>query len=122
MPSPARKVPEIDLGGEPFMNQMTGIVNYPQKIGIQADVLSKSKLLFQLSAGPHVHALFYVEFRMGRQNDILNQSGELDAGNWISGIPLSITRVLATSRCCRTIWVRTILATTVISCFRCFSA
>lgn len=115
------KVPEIDLGGEPFMNQMTGIVNYPQKIGYKPTFSQNLSYFFNYQL-VHMYMRYFMWNFAGRQNDILNQSGELDAGNWISGIPLSITRVLATSRCCRTIWVRTILATTVISCFRCFSA
>ena len=35
----------------------------------------------------HMYMRYFLWNFVGRQNDILNQRGELDAGNWISGIP-----------------------------------
>ena len=35
----------------------------------------------------HMYMRYFLWNFVGRQNDILNQQGELDAGNWISGIP-----------------------------------
>ncbi len=80
------KVPEIDLGGEPFMNQMTGIVNYPQKIGYKPTFSQNLSYFFNYQL-VHMYMRYFMWNFAGRQNDILNQSGELDAGNWISGIP-----------------------------------
>ena len=36
----------------------------------------------------HMYMRYFLWNFVGRQNDVLNQRGELDAGNWISGIPL----------------------------------
>ena len=35
----------------------------------------------------HMYMRYFLWNFVGRQNDVLNQRGELDAGNWISGIP-----------------------------------
>ncbi|MDE5774300.1 MAG: hypothetical protein K2H86_07570, partial [Muribaculaceae bacterium] len=35
----------------------------------------------------HMYMRYFMWNFAGRQNDVLNQHGELDAGNWISGIP-----------------------------------
>ena len=35
----------------------------------------------------HMYLRYFLWNFVGRQNDILNQNGELDLGNWISGIP-----------------------------------
>ena len=35
----------------------------------------------------HMYMRYFLWNFVGRQNDMLNQRGELDAGNWISGIP-----------------------------------
>lgn len=35
----------------------------------------------------HMYLRYFLWNFVGRQNDVLNQRGELDAGNWISGIP-----------------------------------
>ena len=35
----------------------------------------------------HMYLRYFLWNFVGRQNDVMNQRGELDAGNWISGIP-----------------------------------
>lgn len=80
------KVPESDLQAEPFVNQMTGTINYPQKYGYRPDYSQNFSFLlnYQIS---HMYMRYFMWNFAGRQNDINNQRGELDAGNWISGIP-----------------------------------
>lgn len=80
------KVPETDLQGEPFMNQMTGQVTYPQKIGYRPTYAQNLEYFFNYQL-IHMYMRYFMWNFAGRQNDVLNQSGELDAGNWISGIP-----------------------------------
>lgn len=80
------KVPELDLSGEPYFNQATGIVNYPQKIGYRPTFSQNLAYFFNYQL-IHMYMRYFMWNFAGRQNDVLNQQGELDAGNWISGIP-----------------------------------
>ncbi len=80
------KVPELDLQGEPFVNQTTGVVNYPQKIGYRPTYAQNLAYFFNYQL-IHMYMRYFMWNFAGRQNDVLNQQGELDAGNWISGIP-----------------------------------
>ncbi len=80
------KVPETDLSGQPFMNQMTGQVTYPQKVGYRPTYLQNFEYFFNYQL-VHMYMRYFMWNFAGRQNDVLNQQGELDAGNWISGIP-----------------------------------
>jgi len=80
------KVPETDLQGEPFMNQVTGQVTYPQKVGYRPTYAQNLEYFFNYQL-IHMYMRYFMWNFAGRQNDVLNQKGELDAGNWISGIP-----------------------------------
>lgn len=79
------KVPEIDLQGEPYLNQMSGMVNYPQKIGYRPTFSQNLTYFFNYQL-IHMYMRYFMWNFAGRQNDVLNQQGELDAGNWITGI------------------------------------
>ena len=81
------KIPEVDMQGEPYFNQMTGLVNYPQKIGYKPTVGQNLAYFFNYQL-IHMYMRYFMWNFAGRQNDVLNQGGELDAGNWITGIPL----------------------------------
>jgi len=80
------KVPELDLQGEPFYNQNTGVVSYPQKMGYRPTYAQNLAYFFNYQL-VHMYMRYFMWNFAGRQNDVLNQQGELDAGNWISGIP-----------------------------------
>ena len=81
-----QKVPEIDLQGEPYVNQTSGRVMYPQKIGYRPTYSQNLAYFFNYQL-IHMYMRYFMWNFAGRQNDVLNQQGELDAGNWISGIP-----------------------------------
>ncbi len=81
------KVPELDLSGEPYFNQMSGTVNYPHKVGYRPTFSQNLAYFFNYQL-IHMYMRYFMWNFAGRQNDLLNQQGELDAGNWISGIPL----------------------------------
>ncbi len=85
--STGEKVPETDLQGEPYMNQVTGQVTYPQKMGYRPTYAQNLEYFYNYQL-IHMYMRYFMWNFAGRQNDILNQSGELDAGNWISGIPV----------------------------------
>lgn len=57
------KVPETDLQGEPYMNQVTGQVTYPQKMGYRPTYAQNLEYFYNYQACPHVYALFHVELR-----------------------------------------------------------
>ena len=65
---------------------------YPEDLGYYPDVRFKPTFgqnlqyffNYQLN---HMYMRYFLWNFVGRQNDINNQRGELDAGNWISGIP-----------------------------------
>ncbi len=80
------KIPELDLQGEPYVNQVTGTVSYPQKIGYRPTYAQNLAYFFNYQL-IHMYMRYFMWNFAGRQNDVLNQQGELDAGNWISGIP-----------------------------------
>ncbi len=87
------KVPELDMQGEPYYNQATGLVNYPQKIGYKPTVAQNLAYFFNYQL-VHMYMRYFMWNFAGRQNDLLNQGGELDAGNWITGIaPLDNMRL-----------------------------
>ncbi len=79
-------VPELDMQGEPFINQVTGMVNYPQKLAYRPTYLQNLEYFFNYQLS-HMYMRYFMWNFAGRQNDVLNQRGEMDAGNWISGIP-----------------------------------
>ena len=80
------KVPEYDIQREPEYNQYTGRYVYPQKVAYKPSFAQNLAYFFNYQL-THMYLRYFMWNFAGRQNDINNQSGELDAGNWISGIP-----------------------------------
>ncbi len=81
------KVPELDLNGQPQPNYTTGTFYYPEKMAFKPS-FSQNLAYFINYQLNHMYFRYFMWNFAGRQNDINNQQGELDAGNWISGIPL----------------------------------
>ncbi len=81
------EVPELDLNAEPGYNEMTGTFNYRQKVAFKPSFTQNLAYFFNYQLN-HMYMRYFMWNFAGRQNDILNQYGELDAGNWISGIPV----------------------------------
>ena len=85
--SSGEKVPELDLQREPNYNQMTGSFAYPEKYVFKPSFSQNLAYFFNYQLN-HMYLRYFMWNFAGRQNDINNQFGELDAGNWISGIPM----------------------------------
>ena len=81
------KVPEYDLNGQPTLNPLTNQVVFPQKMAYRPTYLQNFSYFYNYQL-IHMYMRYFMWNFAGRQNDLLNQQGELDAGNWISGIPL----------------------------------
>ena len=81
------KVPELDTSREPAYNQVTGVYSYPQKFAFKPGWGQNLSYFINYQLN-HMYLRYFMWNFAGRQNDILNQSGEVDAGNWISGIPM----------------------------------
>ncbi len=80
------KIPELDTGREPQYNEITGRVMYPGKYVFKPSFIQNLAYFFNYQLN-HMYMRYFMWNFAGRQNDVNNQSGELDAGNWISGIP-----------------------------------
>lgn len=80
-------LPELDLYGEPVFNEQTMSYTYPVKTAFRPSFSQNLGYFLNYQLG-HMYLRYFMWNFAGRQNDILNQDGELDAGNWISGIPL----------------------------------
>ena len=85
-PITGENVPEFDLSKEPTYNQVTGSFSYPQKYVFKPSFTQNLAYFFNYQLN-HMYLRYFMWNFAGRQNDINNQQGELDAGNWISGIP-----------------------------------
>ena len=85
-PATGDKIPELDLQREPNYNQMTGSFAYPEKYVFKPSFSQNLAYFFNYQLN-HMYLRYFMWNFAGRQNDINNQFGELDAGNWISGIP-----------------------------------
>ncbi len=81
-----QKVPEYDVAGQPMVNPMTNQVVFPQKTAYRPTYAQNLEYFFNYQL-IHMYMRYFMWNFAGRQNDLLNQQGELDAGNWISGIP-----------------------------------
>lgn len=79
-------VPELDTRAEPTINEATGLVTYPQKTAYKPTFGQNLTFFFNFQLN-HMYMRYFMWNFAGRQNDLLNQHGELDAGNWISGFP-----------------------------------
>ncbi len=86
-PTTGEKVPELDLTKEPNYNQVTGTFAYPQKYAFKPSFSQNLAYFFNYQLN-HMYLRYFMWNFAGRQNDINNQLGEVDAGNWISGIPV----------------------------------
>ena len=80
------KIPELDTRRQPEINEVSGTIYYPQKIGYKP-TFSQNLAYFINYQLNHMYLRYFMWNFAGRQNDLLNQQQELDAGNWISGIP-----------------------------------
>ncbi len=79
-------VPEVDFNREPQYNPYSGTWNYPAKTAYKPSFAQNLAYFFNYQLN-HMYLRYFMWNFAGRQNDINNQFGELDAGNWISGIP-----------------------------------
>lgn len=80
------EIPELDTSAEPQYNEMTGRVAFPPKYAYKPSFSQNLAYFFNYQLN-HMYMRYFMWNFAGRQNDINNQAGELDAGNWISGIP-----------------------------------
>ncbi len=85
-PATGEKLPEYDLQKEPRYNEVTGTFSYPEKFAFKPSFSQNLAYFFNYQLN-HMYLRYFMWNFAGRQNDINNQAGELDAGNWISGIP-----------------------------------
>ena len=85
-PVTGEKLPEYDLQKEPRYNEVTGTFAYPEKYVFKPSFSQNLAYFFNYQLN-HMYLRYFMWNFAGRQNDINNQQGELDAGNWISGIP-----------------------------------
>lgn len=80
------EVPEVDTRRQPEVNEVTGQVYYPARVAYKP-TFSQNLSYFINYQLNHMYLRYFMWNFAGRQNDLLNQQQELDAGNWISGIP-----------------------------------
>ncbi len=85
-PATGQKLPELDTQAQPVYNEYTGTLAYPQKQAFKPSFTQNLAYFFNYQLN-HMYWRYFMWNFAGRQNDINNQQGELDAGNWISGIP-----------------------------------
>lgn len=85
-PLSGEKVLELDTRVQPVVNEMTGLPTYPVKTAYRPTYGQNLSYFFNYQLN-HMYMRYFMWNFAGRQNDLLNQHGELDAGNWVSGIP-----------------------------------
>ena len=85
-PISGEKVPEYDTQATPIYNDYTGNYTFPEKRVFKPSFSQNLAYFFNYQL-THMYLRYFMWNFAGRQNDINNQMGELDAGNWISGIP-----------------------------------
>lgn len=81
-----QRVPELETWN-PQHDQYTNSIYYPEK-RVYKPTFSQNLAYFFNYQLNHMYLRYFMWNFAGRQNDINNQRGELDAGNWISGIPM----------------------------------
>ncbi len=81
------KIPEVDMQAQPAYNEFTGTLFYPEKKVYKPTFGQNLSYFFNYQLN-HMYLRYFLWNFAGRQNDLNNQYGELDAGNWISGIPV----------------------------------
>lgn len=77
-------VPQLEQ--DPVLNEETGEYYFPAHYAHKPTFAQNMKFFFSYQLN-HMYWRYFMWNFAGRQNDICNQWGELDAGNWISGIP-----------------------------------
>ena len=80
------KVPELNISGQPAYNEFSGDFYYPEKRVFKPSFAQNLDYFFNYQLN-HMYLRYFMWNFAGRQNDINNQYAEMDAGNWISGIP-----------------------------------
>ena len=78
------KVPELDTSREPAYNQVTGVYSYPQKFAFKPGWGQNLSYFINYQLN-HMYLRYFMWNFAGRQND-LQGSGEIEHGNWITGI------------------------------------
>lgn len=76
---------ELDVNQTPIPVSADRAI-YPAKRVFKPTFMQNLEYFFRYQLN-HMYMRYFMWNFAGRQNDILNQGGELDAGNWISGIP-----------------------------------
>lgn len=79
------EVGELDLNAEPIQVG-EGMYSFPNKRAFRPSQSQNLEYFFRYQLN-HMYFRYFMWNFAGRQNDINNQGGDLDAGNWISGIP-----------------------------------
>lgn len=76
---------ELDVNGNPVMIG-DGVYSFPPKMAFKPSMGMNLEYFFRYQFN-HMYMRYFMWNFAGRQNDVMNMGGELDAGNWISGIP-----------------------------------
>lgn len=79
------EVPELDLNGQP-VPVGDNIYSFPAKTAFRPTQYNNLEYFMRYQLN-HMYMRYFMWNFAGRQNDVMNLGGELDAGNWISGIP-----------------------------------
>ncbi len=80
------KIAEPDYQAQPYVNPANGMVVYPARMAYRPTYGQNLEYFFNYQLN-HMYWRYFLWNFAGRQNDVLNQNGEYDAGNWITGIP-----------------------------------
>ena len=80
-----QRVPELDIYAQPIQNEVTGAIYFPEKKIYKPTYAQNLAYFFNYQLN-HMYLRYFMWNFAGRQNDVNNQRGELDAGNWVSGI------------------------------------
>ena len=79
------QVPELDVNSEP-VPVGDNVYSYPARTVFKPTQYNNWEYFLRYQFN-HMYMRYFLWNFAGRQNDIMNMGGELDAGNWISGIP-----------------------------------
>lgn len=79
------EVPELDTNAD-YIPTADNRLSYPNKQLFKPTFLQNLQYFFDYQVN-HMYMRYFLWNFAGRQNDLNNQWGEMDAGNWISGIP-----------------------------------
>jgi hypothetical protein len=79
------RIPELDLNKDYYLSG-PGALSFPAKRVFRPTYGQNLEYFFNYQLG-HMYFRYFLWNFAGRQNDRNNQWGEMDEGNWISGIP-----------------------------------